>query len=226
VAPPVTPTQAITAMIIPTTAAAVRVAATIVTVLIVAQAWYSDLQFPSVALQETKLQSAPDALLEQDLAAKPQPWKSKHLGIAHLSLGLAAQTTSVDAQPVGLVVLSADLLQVQILQGLVSLQNESSGVIVQAPVVLSQVSVVQLRPSSQWEAASKLQVPATQESLVHKLLSSQTICECWHPLVSLHVSIVQGSLSSQSKGLKTHPPPVSEQMEFSQAVRGVQTLDV
>jgi hypothetical protein len=73
VAPPVSPTQATTAITIPTTAAAVRDAATIVAVLIVAQAWNLVVQFPEVALQVTKLQSL--AVVElQDLDAKPQPW--------------------------------------------------------------------------------------------------------------------------------------------------------
>jgi hypothetical protein len=56
-----------------------RDAATITLVLMVAQAWNLVVQFPSVELQETKLQvleSVTDEL--QDLDVNPQPWKSKH----------------------------------------------------------------------------------------------------------------------------------------------------
>jgi hypothetical protein len=163
VAPPVSPRQAIKPITIPTTAAAVRDAATRVTVSITAQTWWTVVQFPEEALQETKLQSLlPFESKVHDFVAKPQPWKSKHWAMEHWSSGLDGHILSVDEQPVGFVVLSALVLQVLILQGLESTQKESSAVKVQFPVVGSHVSVVQESPSSHWASASKRQAPARQ----------------------------------------------------------------
>jgi len=182
-APPESPTQAITAMTIPTTAAAVRVAATTVTVSKVAQARTVNVQFPKLASHPAVVQvSALEVRLDpQTTGILTHPVKGMQAGIEHKSAS-SGHDMLVYLHP-------AVASQNQFLQGSLSPQFRGLGVKVQDPFVGAQASSVQVIPSSHL-LGKKPQVPVelSHMSFVQGLLSLQVIGVNTHPVLALQES--------------------------------------
>jgi hypothetical protein len=100
------------------------------------------------------------------------------------------------------------VLQLSVVQVLLSSQLS---VMCWQPVVALQLSVVQASLSSQLTVVCWQPVVVPQVSVVQALLSSQLSVECWQPNVGSQASAVQVLLSLQSRGVPPWQPRLALQ---------------